>query len=161
MEIMKQMIVLEDKINLGKVVFDDNNRTRISCYCLGQTCPNIFSFCWSSLGAFGEFTFTNFWRKNPLGWNFVQCGTILFTLTKIMNTIFSTKNRVFILLGGPSKTGKSQLLYKWLKIGTLQPKFDKLYFFLSTFPAPLRCYARGKWKPRVYARSKILNLLNR
>ena len=63
MEIRKQMIVLEDKIDLGKVVFDDNNRNRISCYCLGQTCPNIFSFCWSSLGAFGEFTFKNFWRK--------------------------------------------------------------------------------------------------
>ena len=30
---------------------------------------------------------------------------------------------------GPSETGKSQLIYNWLKIGTLQPKFDKLYFF--------------------------------
>ena len=44
MEIRKQMIVLEDKINLGKVVFDDNNRNRISCYCLGQTCPTFFHF---------------------------------------------------------------------------------------------------------------------
>ena len=30
---------------------------------------------------------------------------------------------------GPSETGKSQLAYSWLKIGTFQPKFDKIYFF--------------------------------
>ena len=30
---------------------------------------------------------------------------------------------------GLSETGKSQLIYNWLKIGTFQPKFDKIYFF--------------------------------
>ena len=30
---------------------------------------------------------------------------------------------------GPSETGKSQLIYKWLKNGTFQPKFDKIYFY--------------------------------
>ena len=28
----------EDKINLGKIVFDDNNQERKTCACLGQTC---------------------------------------------------------------------------------------------------------------------------
>ena len=46
-----------------------------------------------------------------------------------MNKLISTKNRVFISLVGPSETGKSQLIYRWLKIGTLQPKFDKFSFF--------------------------------
>ena len=46
-----------------------------------------------------------------------------------MNKLISTKNRVFISLVGPSETGKSQLLYNWLKFGTFQPKFDKIYFF--------------------------------
>ena len=46
-----------------------------------------------------------------------------------MNKLISTKNRVFILLVGPSETGKSQLIYSWLKIGTFQPKIDKIYFF--------------------------------
>ena len=46
-----------------------------------------------------------------------------------MNKLISTKNRVFIPLVGPSETGKSQLIYNWLKIGTFQPKFDKIYFF--------------------------------
>ena len=46
-----------------------------------------------------------------------------------MNKLISTKNRVFISFVGPSKTGKSQLIYNWLKIGTFQPKLDKIYFF--------------------------------
>ena len=46
-----------------------------------------------------------------------------------MNKLISTKNRVFNTLVGPSKTGKSQLIYNWLKVGTVQPKFDKIYFF--------------------------------
>ena len=46
-----------------------------------------------------------------------------------MNKLISTKNRVFISLVGPSDSGKSQLIYNWLKIGTFQPKFDKIYFF--------------------------------
>ena len=46
-----------------------------------------------------------------------------------MNKVISTKNRVFNSLVGPSETGKSQLIYNWLEIGTFQPKFDKIYFF--------------------------------
>ena len=46
-----------------------------------------------------------------------------------MNKLISTKNRVFISLVGPSETGKSKLIYNWLKIGTFQPEFDKIYFF--------------------------------
>ena len=71
----------------------------------------------------------NLWRVNCLGCNFVQRGRIHFTLAKIMNKLLSTKNRVFISLVVPSETGKSQLIHKWLKIGTFQPKFDKIYFF--------------------------------
>ena len=46
-----------------------------------------------------------------------------------MNKLISTKSRVLISMVGPSETGKSQLIYNWLKIGTFQPKFDKIYFF--------------------------------
>ena len=30
---------------------------------------------------------------------------------------------------GPSETIKSQFIYNWLKIGTFQRKYDKVYFF--------------------------------
>ena len=47
-----------------------------------------------------------------------------------MKKLISTKNRVFISLVGPSETAeKTQLLYNRLKIGTFQPKFDRIYFF--------------------------------
>ena len=46
-----------------------------------------------------------------------------------MSKLNSTKNRVFISLVGPSETVKPQLISNWLKIGTFQPKFDKIYFF--------------------------------
>ena len=56
-------------------------------------------------------------------------GRIHFNLTKAMNKLISTKNRVFISLVGPSETRKLQLTYNWLKIGTFQPNFVKIYFF--------------------------------
>ena len=59
----------------------------------------------------------------------MQCGTILFNLAKIVNKLIFTKYRVFISLVGPSETGKSQFIYNWLKIGTFQTKFDKIYVF--------------------------------
>ena len=46
-----------------------------------------------------------------------------------MNTLISTKSRVFNSLVGLSETRKLQLLYNWLKIATFQTKFDKIYFF--------------------------------
>ena len=45
-----------------------------------------------------------------------------------MNQLISTKNRVFISLVGPSETGKSQLIYNWLRIGIFQSKFDEIFF---------------------------------
>ena len=59
----------------------------------------------------------------------MQCGRIHFTLTKLKNKLISTKNRVLLSLVDHSETGKSQLIYNWLKIGTFQPEFDKIYFF--------------------------------
>ena len=44
-----------------------------------------------------------------------------------MNKLYSTKNRVFISLIGPSETGKSQLLCNWLKLGTFEPKLDNFF----------------------------------
>ena len=53
-----------------------------------------------------------------------------------MNKVISTKNRVFISLVGPSETRKSLLIYNWPKIGTFQPKFDKIYFFYQHSQPP-------------------------
>ena len=50
-----------------------------------------------------------------------------------MNKLISTKNRVFISLVGPGESGKSPLIYEWLKNGTFQPNFDRIIFFYQHF----------------------------
>ena len=45
-----------------------------------------------------------------------------------MNKLLSTKNRTFISLVGLSESGKSQLIYNWLKNGTIQPKVDNFFY---------------------------------
>ena len=63
-----------------------------------------------------------------------------------MNKLISTKNRVFISLVGPSETGKSQLIYNWLNIGTFQPKFDKIYVFFINILNPFIMLCKRKLK---------------
>ena len=50
-----------------------------------------------------------------------------------MNKIISTKERIFISLVGPSGSGKSHLIFDWLKIGTFQPAFDKNFYFYQHY----------------------------
>ena len=50
-----------------------------------------------------------------------------------MKKLISTKNRALISLVGPSGTEKPKLFYSWLKIGTFQTKFGKIYFFYQHF----------------------------
>ena len=68
-------------------------------------------------------------KNNSLGSNFIKYSRLYFTFSKAMNKIISTKERVFISLVGPSGSGKSHLVFEWLKIGTIQPKFDKIFYF--------------------------------
>ena len=49
-----------------------------------------------------------------------------------MNKSICTKSRVFISLVGTSEMRKSQFIKNWLEIGTIQPKFDKIGFFINT-----------------------------
>ena len=48
-----------------------------------------------------------------------------------MNKKICTKLPTFISLVGPSGSGKSHLIFDWLKIDTFQPKFEKKKFFIS------------------------------
>ena len=50
-----------------------------------------------------------------------------------MNKIISTKERIFISLIGPSGSEKFHLIFDWLKIGTFQPAFDKIFYFYQHY----------------------------
>ena len=136
-ELTKQMIDQENNINLGKIVFDDNNQERKSWACLGQTCSRSLIVFLSQLFVILLIIFGCFWRihltktcDESTVWVGILCSAAGYIfLTKTMNKLIFTKNRVFFSLVGPSETGKSQLIYNWLKVGTFQPKFDKMYFF--------------------------------
>ena len=60
-----------------------------------------------------------------------------------MDKIISTKERVFISLVGPSGSGKSHLIFEWLKICTFQPKFDTIFYFYQHYQ-PLYGQMQGK-----------------
>ena len=49
-----------------------------------------------------------------------------------MNKLISTKKCVSLSLVSTSETAKSHFFYNWLKIGTPQPKLDKIHFFTNT-----------------------------
>ena len=63
---MRQMADQEDNINLGKIVFYDNNQERKSWACLGQTCSRSLIVCLSQLFVNVLIIFGCFWRIHLL-----------------------------------------------------------------------------------------------
>ena len=124
-----------DNINLDKIVFADQNVERRSWSCLGQTCSRslivflsqFFVLLLNICGCFWRIHLTKTCDESTV-WvgTFLQCSRIHFTFNKVMNKVISTKNRFFISLVGPSHPGKTYLIHEWLKVGTFQPKCDKI-----------------------------------
>ena len=132
-----------DNISLDKIVSDDENNERWLWHCLGQTCSStlivsfvpIFCNILDSLRLLLSYTpGQELLLLYSLDGNLVQRSRIHFTFAKLINKVFSTKNR--IILVGPGDSGKTYLIHEWLKVGTFQPKFDKNYFFYQR-PQPL------------------------
>ena len=128
----------EDNFNLRKVFFDDNTRERNLWSCLGRTCPRLWlsfcpNFCYLVdylLLLLENIPFQKMWRNY---WSIEisdLCSRIHFTLTKSMNRSIFLKNRVFSSLVGSFETGKLQIIYNWIKLGTFQPKVGS--FFVNT-----------------------------
>ena len=59
---MKQMTELDDKINLDKIVFDENNQDRKSWSCLGQSGSRSLIVFLSQLSVILFIIFGCFWR---------------------------------------------------------------------------------------------------
>ena len=55
----------EDNINLGKIVFDDNNQERKSWACLGQTCSRSLIVFLFQLFVILLIIFGCFWKTHP------------------------------------------------------------------------------------------------
>ena len=85
--------------------------------------------------AFGEFVFQKPVTNPLFGSEFCVVQKDTFYLHQDYEQVnFYKKLRLYIF--GPSETAKSQLFYNWLKNGTFQPKFDKIYFFYQHSQTP-------------------------
>ena len=133
----------EDKIILRKIVFDDNNQEWKSRSSLGQTCSRplllflsqFFVILFIIIGCFRTIHLSKTFDELTL-WVVILCsapGYILF-FTKPLNKPTFTKNGFFISLIGPSKTGKSQLNYNWLKMERFNQILTKPFFYQHSQP---------------------------
>ena len=57
------------------------------------------------------------------------CNRIHFAVAQIMEFLFSADNCAWIPLVGPSLAGRSQLLFKWVKLERVNQKLTNLNFF--------------------------------
>ena len=127
----------EDNIILGKIVFDDNNQEIKSRACLGKNCSRSIIVFLSQLfvvlliifGCIGEFISQKLVLIQLFGLEFCVVQQDTFYLHQDYEQVNFCKNRFFISMVGLSETGKSKLIYNWLKNGTFQPEVYKIYFF--------------------------------
>ena len=141
----------EDKNTLGKIVFDNNNQERKAWACLEQTCSRLLIVFLSQHFVILLILFGCFWRihrsktcEESIVWGGNLCSAAGYILpSPRLEHVNFYKKSSNISLVDPSETRKSQLICNWLKIVLFQPKSDKIYFFLSTFPTSLQCYAKG------------------
>ena len=123
----------EDIINLGKIVFDDNNQKRKSWACLGQTCSRSVIVFLSHFVVVLFIIFGWFWRIHSFQKLMTNQLFGLEVCAERKDTFyphqdyeqvnFYKKSSLYFLVS-LSETGKSQPVYNWLKTGTFQPKFD-------------------------------------
>ena len=71
------------------------------------------------------------WRNSSLGSNFIKYNRFYFTFSKAMNKKNFFHITIFVSLVGPSGSEKSHPIFDWLKIGTLQAKFDNFLNFVN------------------------------
>ena len=58
----------------------------------------------------------------------MPCNWLQFFITKSLSKLISTKQRIFIV-GRPSETGESQIIYNWVENGIFREVFDKIFTF--------------------------------
>ena len=58
----------------------------------------------------------------------IKYSRLYSTFSKAMIKLKSTNQRFFLSLVGPSGSGKSHIIFDWLKIVTFQPVFDNFFY---------------------------------
>ena len=118
-------------------------------------CPNFLSFCWSSLVAFGEFTIQKLVKNQLFGLEFCAVRQDTFYPHQDYEQVNFYKKSSLYFIGLSSRNWKKAAYLQLAKKWNISTKVRQNLLFLSTFPTSLRCYAKGNWKSRVCAWSKL------
>ena len=94
--------------------------------------PTFRHFFNNSLLVLENSSVKNLWRVNWLGGSFLECSRIHFILSKNMNRIISTKIASLYLSLDHLRQGGCNSSTFGFNIGTFQPNFDKIYFFVNS-----------------------------
>ena len=66
-------------------------------------------------------------RNKSLGSYLIKYSRLYSIFSRALKKIISTKEQSFITLVRPSGSRKSHLIFDWLRVGTFQPAFDKIF----------------------------------
>ena len=122
------------------------------CLCF---CPNFLSFCWSSLVGFGEFTSQKLVTNQLFGLEFCAVRQDTFYPHQGYEQVNFYKKSSFYFIGWSCWNWKIAACLQLAKNWNTLTKVWKNSLFELTFPTFLRCYAKGNWKSRVCACSKL------
>ena len=118
-------------------------------------CPNFLSFCWSSLVAFGEFTFQKLVTSQLFVLEFCAVQQDTFYPHQGYEHVNFYKKSSLYFIGWSFRNWKIAAYLQLVKNWNISTKVWQDLLFLSTFPTSLRCYAKVNWKSWVCARSKL------
>ena len=156
--LIRKIILIEEKLflttqikggNLGPFR-DKPVPDRWLCFC-----PNFLSFCWSSLVAFGKFTFQKLVSNQLFGLEICALRQDTFYLHQDYEQVNFYKITSFYFIGWSFGNWKIAADLQMAENWNISTKVWQNLLFLSTFPTCLRCDAKRNWKSRVCAWSKF------
>ena len=118
-------------------------------------CPNYLSICWTSLVAFGQFTFQKLVTNQLFGLDICAVPEDTFYPQEDYEQVNFYEKSSLYSIGWSFKNWKNAFFLQLAKNCNISTKVWQNLLFLSTFPTSLRCYAKGNWKSRVCAWSKL------
>ena len=141
----------EDNMNLGKIVFDDNNQERKSWACLGQNCSRslivflsqLFVFLLIIFGCFGEFTLQNLVTSQLFALEFCAVRQGTFYPRQDYEQVNFYKKSSLYFIGWSFRNWKIAAYLQLAKNWNISTNVWQNLLFLSTFPTSLLFYLKG------------------
>ena len=123
-------------------------------------CPNFLSFCWSSLVAFGEFTFQKFVMSQLFVLDFCALWQATFYPHQDYEHVNFYKKSSVYSIGWSFRNWIIAASLQLAKVGTFQPRFYKIHFFINISNL-FTMLCKNKLKTSSLCREETFNFLIR